>query len=147
MDDLRAQAERLGITVDKRWSEDTLRDKIAQAKANDPRHAPQDELAPVKMFPVRLLRNYRPRSDQFRVIEAGEAPFDGLVQPNKLWAGTLVELPTDEALALIQHEEVEKLQRIDDQGRLMTDDKGRKMTFGRTKRTPLAERADALPAV
>jgi len=40
MDDLKKEAEALGIDVDGRWSEETLREKIAEAKKPQPAKTP-----------------------------------------------------------------------------------------------------------
>ena len=128
MNELIEQAEALGIVVDKRWSEETLREKIAghsQKPTEDPR-----------MFPVTLIKNYRPRGEH-RVVEAAPAPFPGVGSDHKLWAGTVVELPADEAKALIENVAVSMTYSKDESGRPVREKVSRKF--------PLAERADAYP--
>ena len=127
MIELIEQAEALGITVDKRWSEETLREKIAgQPKETDgPR-----------MFPVKLIKNYRPCSD-YKIVEPVDAPFPGVGEENKLWAGTVVELPSDEARGLIENIAVSMVSSKDEMGRTVRKKISRKF--------PLAERADAYP--
>lgn len=50
MSDLKKEAEKLGIDVDGRWSDDTLREKIAEAKGKDSKQeskpAPANKSAP-----------------------------------------------------------------------------------------------------
>jgi len=132
MNELIEQAEALGITVDKRWSEETLREKIA----NQPPAAPVDDNP--KMFPVKLVKNYRPRNDYKVVGEPVAPPYPGVGGEDKLWAGTVVELPPEEAKALIENVAVSMVSRKDEMGRPIRE----KVSLKR----PLAERADAFPA-
>lgn len=94
MNDLIKQAEELGIKVDKRWSEARLQQEIDDNLAGVKR---QEE---VKLFPVKLLKNYRPVGE-FKVSTA-----DGLRDPSaeetmKTPAGLVIHLPIDEARAVI----------------------------------------------
>ncbi len=72
-----------------------------------------------KMFQVKLNRNYVPKGyDEvedarcaqrgvpyepkgYRVVQAVEAPHAGAISHGKLWAGTVVQLPLDEAASII----------------------------------------------
>jgi hypothetical protein len=112
--DLVEQATALGIKVDSRWSEKTLRGKINALKRtamsgsdNIPEvaitgSAPEPEKkVEAKMFPVRLLKNYRPQGKHTIVGAAVECGFPGAGQSEKLWAGTVVELPLEEARDLL----------------------------------------------
>lgn len=106
MDDLKKQAEELGIKVDGRWSEDRLRqeiDKVLEAPAEEePKQEPfggkGDHNGDGKpggsvksKLPVRLLRGY--------------APLDG---GRKLIAGEVVELPAQEARAVVEKRVAER---------------------------------------
>lgn len=130
MDELKAQAKELGIDVHHRWSETTLKAKIADALGNAPVAAP-------KMMPVTLLKN-RHISGPYEVIEAVAAPYPGVGFDNKLWAGTKVLVPVDLAREMIENEyafvETQK------------DQQGNPMKRNLTRKFPLAERADAYPA-
>ena len=93
---------------------------------------------PVKMFPVHLLKNYRPKGDYevvgyqraavekknpagvMEVVEParfveGEkkpSPFPGAGFENKIWAGTRIMLPIDEARALCDGKRAERADAI-----------------------------------
>lgn len=99
---------------------------------------PKDEImssetaAPVqpseKLFPVKLLKNYRPASEKFEIVgyhrperkekdtagrmitieeaafiegESAPPPFPGVGFDTKIWAETVVKLPMDEAKRLV----------------------------------------------
>lgn len=96
MDDLKKQAEELGLEIDGRWSARRLQDEIDKALG-----AEQKETKVEKMFPVKLLRNYRPAFDAFVIVEEdGErAPDD--IEQSKVRAGTTILLPIAEAQAII----------------------------------------------
>lgn len=166
-DNLAAEAEALGIKVDSRWSEGTLRRKVEEARTArgnvieqpaevpfsdghdkpEPSPLPPPELPrPVAMFPVRLLKNYKP-AGEYNVIEAAPPPFPGAHFEHKLWAGTLVELPRDEVRRMVDnvHRIVET--RRDAQGHPLRDENNRALTRVIEKRVPLAEirTEDAIP--
>lgn len=96
MDDLKKQAEELGLEIDGRWSARRIQEEIDKALG-----AEQKETKVEKMFPVKLLRNYRPVSETFAIVEeAGErAPTD--IEQAKVTAGTTILLPIAEAQAVI----------------------------------------------
>ncbi|MDX3929102.1 MAG: hypothetical protein QHC90_25290 [Shinella sp.] len=80
MSDLKNEAEALGIDVDGRWSEETLKEKIAEAKAKNPQPATQDAApkeASEELYPIRLLFDWW--DDQGNRHPRGETvdvPFD-----------------------------------------------------------------------
>lgn len=55
MDDLKKQAEELGIKIDGRWSEDRLREEIDKALA-DPE--PTSVRNPERLIPVKIERDF-----------------------------------------------------------------------------------------
>lgn len=59
LDELRAEAEELGVTVDGRWGVDRLREEIAAAKADDGDQADEAEPEPErKADPVARVGGY-----------------------------------------------------------------------------------------
>jgi len=145
-DELKKQAEAAGIKVDARWSDATLREKIDAAAGGDNvtvlkpvvRHEVVEPAKPdVKMLPVRLLKHYKP-SGPYRIVgEPPPPPFPGLDFKDKLWAGTVVELPRDEVLRLLENVAVSITYHRERDGSIRREKVSR--------RFPLAERADALP--
>lgn len=137
MDELKAKAEALGIKVDARWSEATLREKIAEA-------SPSPEPQPERRLQVRLLKNYRPLNDKtYKVIgDPVPPPFHGVGKADKLWEGTVVELPADEAIRLLENVVQTRETDVDADGNAVVDGRGRPRTRVVAKRKPLAERAD-----
>lgn len=110
--------------------------------------APAAEERPTTLIPVRLLKHYRPRGE-FKVIEMGPPPVPGAPpmpsysdkhgnEWSKLWANTVVGLPRDEVLALLNNEVENAANKIDENGKVV----GRRVE---KLRRPLAERMDALP--
>lgn len=87
----------------------------------------KDAKEPAKLFPVRLLKNYRPAGEHeivgyhrpeikhkdsagrmivmqeaaFIEGEMAPAPFPGVGFETKIWADTVLKLPTDEAKRLV----------------------------------------------
>ena len=49
---------------------------------------------------IKLLCNYRPMS-RATVHEAAPPPFEGVGSPEKLWKGSVISLPKDEAIRLL----------------------------------------------
>lgn len=137
MDELKAQAKALGITIDARWSEATLRQKIEDAQPTEP--------APPAMFPVRLLKHYKPEGRYEIVGEMAPAPRPGLDFPGKIWAGTVVLLERDEAVSLIENIVSEAVAVIDDAGKVVRRADGTQVSRMASRPFPLAERADAYP--
>lgn len=104
--------------------------------AFEPDKAPAQE--PVKMFPVKLLYNYRPFGEftpvgwhkpavekknaagQMIIVEPAEfvegeikpAPYPGVGFPGKVWAGSVIGLPRDEAIVLINSRRAERADAI-----------------------------------
>jgi len=148
MDELKAQAEALGIKVDARWSETTLRGRIAEAAAEAAaeRDPPKVEAAPPAkgppMLQVRLLKHYRPKGDYEVVGDPVEPPYPGVGFKHKLWAGTTVKIPADEARALVEHTVVSTEYVVDGDGRKVLDRDRRPMRREVAARKPIAERAD-----
>ena len=58
---------------------------------------------PEKTLRVRLKKDYRPASLQFRVIEEGKPPIPGVGTKGKIWAGSVIDLPYDEAQKLMKN--------------------------------------------
>lgn len=143
MDELKRQAEALGIDVDGRWSEVTLRERIAEARAT----ATVLPTPEPPMFPVRLLKHYSPLpSVPYRVVgDPPPPPYPGVGFERKLWAGTVVELPLDVAKGLIENEQVASEFIVDGDGRKVLDEFRRPMTREKRRKFPLAERADPYP--
>lgn len=109
---------------------------------------PDDGPAPVvaeKMFPVRLLKNYKPAGNYEIVGEMAPAPRPGLDFPGKIWAGTVVKLPAPEAVALMENIERTRERVLGDDGKPVVRPDGTYATREVARRMPLAERADALP--
>ena len=85
---------------------------------------------------VRLLRHYRPngRLSEQNIHERADAPLPGLDQPQKLWAGSIVSLPFEEARRLIENKVTVR--------EWSKDALGNKVHTDITRSMPLAERAD-----
>jgi hypothetical protein len=95
MTDLEKQAEELGIKVDKRWSEDRLQQEIDKALS-----APK--VSAEKMFPVKLVKNYRPISPDFQIRdEEGDYREPTPEEALKVPAGSFITLPVKEAQAVV----------------------------------------------
>lgn len=103
--------------------------------------------APTKMFPVRLLKHYRP-GGEYNVISEAPPPFPGGAFKGKLWAGTIVELPADEARRLIDNVHVSREVLRDAQGHPMRDEHDQVRLRERRRKVPLAEirTEDVIPA-
>jgi hypothetical protein len=101
-------------------------------------------MASVTLFPVRLLKNYRPKG-KFTVVKAAPPPLPGVGSEHKLWSGTVVELPRDEAVDLINNTVATKEKVLDSNGRPILDEEGEARTRQRVTKFPLAERMDAIP--
>lgn len=87
MNNLKKEAEGLGIEVDARWSDETLKQKIAEAKANSS-GATQGEKE--ELFPIRLLVDW----------------WDD--QENRHVSGAEVDVPWTEAKKLIDEGKAER---------------------------------------
>jgi len=89
------------------------------------------------LFPVRLLKNYRPEG-VFEIVENQESFYPGVgqVHGTKLWAGTIVRLPIAEAKRLMSNS-----YEVAD---VMVDTPQGKVRKTRTVKSPNAERADEL---
>jgi len=94
MDDLIKQAEELGIKIDGRWSESRLQQEIDNVLAGVKTEPDQ------KLFPVKLLKNYRPIG-AFKVQEKDEIRDPGAEEVMKAPAGLIIHLPVEEARAVI----------------------------------------------
>lgn len=58
-----------------------------------------------KLFPIKLLKNYRPLTDNFRIVEPGNGKNDrdpSDEEKTRIDAGTSVLLPLDEAMRAIE---------------------------------------------
>lgn len=119
--------------------------EVKRGPGRPPKAAPEGESDADKMFPVRLLKHYAPKGKYTVVGEPAPAPFPGVEFKNKLWAGTVVELPRDEAVSLIENVVREAIAVVDDQGRISRKVDGTQLTRMQERRFPLAERADAYP--
>lgn len=119
MNDLLKQAEELGITVDARWSDETLQKKIDEAlakPAKDEKPAKAENKpkeAKEKLFPVVLLKNYRPVG-KFKVADAENGERDPDEQEvNKVPAGSTIMIGVDEAKTVIAKKIAERADAID----------------------------------
>lgn len=96
MDDLKKQAEELGLSIDGRWSDKRIQEEIDKALSTEAKPVTEK-----KFFPVRLLKNYRPIGE-FVIEDEGEhrKPNGGEIE--KMKAGSCILLPIDEARAIIE---------------------------------------------
>jgi hypothetical protein len=143
MGTLREQAEALGIEVDGRWSNGTLSRRIRDVTEAKTRQELREK-EPKSTITVRL-HNHTVPVGWYKVIghfdseetfvpgEVAPPPFPGVAFDHKLWAGTVVELPTDEAQRLVEHMDVTTQVERDPDTKLVT---GRKKV---NRRRPLAE--------
>ena len=65
-----------------------------------------------KLFPVKLKRNYVPASETFEVVEAVAPPQVGVGTGGKIWSGSIVRLPIDEAKGLIADKRAERADEL-----------------------------------
>lgn len=110
MDDLKKQAEELEIAIDGRWSNKRIQEEIDKVLAADTKPAEKKEIEVTseKMFPVKLLRNYRPVSDKFQIVE-GEGPREPTAEElAKVLATTTILLPVAEAQDIINKKIAER---------------------------------------
>lgn len=124
-------------------------EEVKRGPGRPPKVAPAEPeaKATVAMFPVKLLKHYRPRGD-YKVTFAAPPPVpgvsgesrdkDGNVIGVKLWADTVVELPRDEVVRLLENQGERVESMLDGAGRVIGKHTVR-FEF------PLAKRADALP--
>ena len=114
--DLEKQAHEMGITVDGRWSDARLREEInkkgleaqnANAPATDNiKHA---EKPKEKLFPVKLVKNYRPISPDAQIQDAnGEYRPLTDEEAAKVPAGRHIAVPVDEARSVIEKKIAER---------------------------------------
>lgn len=110
------------------------------------------------MLPVKLLKNYRPKGE-FNVVEAAPPPVPGVafthkhkgtdgqwvIDGQKLWAGTIVELPRDEVIALLNNMAESMDPDIGPDGKPRRNEAGDVIRKKSRFKFPLAERADPLP--
>lgn len=82
MDDLKKQAEELGIKVDGRWSDDRIQEEIDKA-LGEPAKAEKSSGKAEKLIPVRVMRDYW-------IGEPGNA--------QRIRKGTVTEVPIEAAL-------------------------------------------------
>lgn len=113
MGTLRNEAEALGIEVDGRWSNGTLKRKVDERKFAK---AQEEEMAkePDAHVDVRLLKHFRPTcwyeivgyfdaNEEFHPGEMAPPPVVGASLPHKIWANTVVRLPAAEARRLVEN--------------------------------------------
>jgi hypothetical protein len=122
--ELLEQAKNLRIEVNPDWSDQYIKRVITMEKnkAEEPKEEPKERL-----FPVRLLKSYRPAGN-FEVVgyhrkervqkdsagnrtvvqeasfidgEMSPAPFPGVGFNTKVWAETVIRLPIEEARRLL----------------------------------------------
>lgn len=114
MGKLRDEAEALGIEIDGRWSNGTLQRKINEVRTLTNEANARETKPQGKMVSVRLLKHYKPAgyyeivghygADEVFVDKAiAPAPFPGVAQDHKLWAGTVVRLPAAEARKVVEN--------------------------------------------
>lgn len=100
MTDLEKQAQELGIKVDGRWSDERLQEEIDKALS-----APKAE----KLFPVKLVRNYRPVAAEFFILdEEGDYREPTDEERQKVTAGNSIKLPVKEAQSVIDKKIAER---------------------------------------
>jgi len=104
---------------------------------------------PAKMFPVKLFKNYRPASIRYNILDATKGTFAGVgqeaqvdtkgnrISAPKIWAGSVVELPIEEAKKLMGN----KVPVFDH----TRNNDGEKIIVKTMVSMPLAERADEIP--
>jgi hypothetical protein len=92
--DLIAQADELGIKIDKRWSETRLQQEIDDVLSGVKKEPAQ------KLFPVKLLRNYRP-AGSFKVETAEGVRDPSVEELAKVRVGVVIHLPIEEARTII----------------------------------------------
>lgn len=109
MDDLLKQAEELGIKVDKRWTAETLQKKIDAALGGDDNK--DDDVAEEKLFPVVLLKNYRPIG-AFKISEKEGDRDPDEQEVNKVPAGSTILIGVDEAKSVIAKKIAERADAI-----------------------------------
>ena len=103
MNDLEKQAKELGIKVDGRWSAERLQEEIDKALA-----APAT-VEPTRFFPVKLVRNYRPVSAEFYILDdEGDYREPSDEERMKVLAGRSIKLPVEEAQAVINSKIAER---------------------------------------
>lgn len=113
MGQLREEAEELGIDTDNTMKAGALKRKIAEAKAKNAEEERRNTV-PKKKEQVRLLKHFRPYGwyrvighfngdEEFVKDQPAPAPFPGVNFEHKLWTGTVVELPEEEAQKLVTH--------------------------------------------
>lgn len=135
---LEAQAANLGIQVDGRWNDDRLQSEVdkktQEALTSQPpqetrydadgnaidgegefhKNPGMDKIkqkvkASEKLFPVKLIRNYRPISPEFQIQDK-----DGVYrtpsgdETDKVMAGTFIALPVAEAQSVIEKKIAER---------------------------------------
>jgi hypothetical protein len=111
-------------------------------------------VTPVKLIPVKLLKNYR-ASGVYEIVEDAPPPVpgvafvtkdkDGKETGRKLWADTVVALPRDEAARLLNNEAVSMESVLGSDGKPQRNAKGDIIRTVVKRKFPLAERADPLP--
>ena len=137
--------EAIGLMVDPHWKIPTLRRKIAEQEILNVEQKAR-ETKPAKTVDVQLLKNARPAgwyevlghidSDGYRGEGPAPCPVPGVQgQEHKLWAGTIVRLPVEQAKAWIENVLVEDVIVRDVEG-------GKSRMTKRRRRMPIAE---ALP--
>ena len=116
--DLEKQAHEMGITVDGRWSDARLREEInkkgleaqnANQPATETRFAEPPEKPKEKLFPVKLVKNYRPISPDAQIQDAnGEYRPLTDEEAAKVPAGRHIAVPVDEARSVIEKKIAER---------------------------------------
>jgi len=127
---LRDEAEALGIDTDTNMKAGAIKRKIAEVKAaND--EEKRRATKPKQTTTVRLLKHFKPYGwyevvGHFTPDEElvkgvpAPSPYPGVSYEHKLWAGTVVTLPTDEAKGLVEHVDEMTLVERDPETRLET---------------------------
>lgn len=115
------------------------------------------ESAPVVMIPVQLLKHYRPTTMNFVIVKDVPPPLagvaadykdkDGAIVGRKLWAGTVVELPSEEARKLLFHVTTTFEPLPGPDGKPMRNREGDIVRREVKIEFPLAKRMDPLPDV
>lgn len=142
--ELREQAEALDIEIDGRWSNATLRRKVDEAQRIHDEEEARNTKPSEQLVAVRLLKHHKPAryyevlghyndNEEFISGEPRPAPFPGVSQSHKLWAGTVAKLPAEDAKRLVENLEVLMVTDRDENNRAIGKREVR-------QRKPLAER-------
>ncbi len=81
--------------------DDKAKEKLTLVRKSVEPKVPEED----GMLPVKLLKHYRP-AGEYKVIQEVDTHYPGVGFPNKLWAGTIVRLPKEEAKDLVMTKKI-----------------------------------------